>query len=379
MVQINFATREVSVKIVYYGPGRSGKTTNLQKIFEKAPPDSKGELISIATETDRTLYFDFLPLDLGKIAGMTTKFQLYTVPGQVYYNATRKLVLQGADGVIFVADSQRKLKDENEESLENLEENLEENGLDINEIPLVFQWNKRDLPDIMSPEELNADLNRWNAPTSEGVAVSGEGVFKTLKLLASLVIKKLNREHGFAEDGGARLAAGAPSAAPSAPVAAPKQPAAPTASGPVRLAGAAPSAPGAQRPAAAPQAATPAKAVGQPPAARAVPAQAAQPVGAPAGAPAGPARPGAAPAVGVGGRGRGNPLSLEIQRRKEAMARQRAQRPAEPAKQVLARPQPRKKSRAGLVILVILLLLLLLGGATVAYAQFVLGIKILPI
>ncbi|HHN46913.1 MAG TPA: hypothetical protein ENN09_05675, partial [Planctomycetes bacterium] len=220
MVQINFASREVSVKIVYYGPGRSGKTTNLEQIHLKAPQDSKGELISIATETDRTLYFDFLPLDLGKIAGMTTKFQLYTVPGQVYYNATRKLVLQGSDGVIFVADSAPSMKDENLESLENLEENLEENGLDINEIPIVFQWNKRDLPEVMSVEEMNKDMNRWNSPTCEAVAVRGEGVFKTLKLLASQVIMKLNREHGFAEDGKTRL--GPEAAAAPQPAAAPR-------------------------------------------------------------------------------------------------------------------------------------------------------------
>ncbi|MHC4201427.1 MAG: GTP-binding protein, partial [Planctomycetota bacterium] len=146
MVQINFPAREVNCKIVYYGPGRSGKTTNLEVVHAKAPPDSKGELVSIATETDRTLYFDFLPLNLGQIAGMNTKFQLYTVPGQVFYNATRKLVLQGADGIVFVADSNPEMRDENIESLENLAENLEENGLNINDMPLVFQWNKRDLP-----------------------------------------------------------------------------------------------------------------------------------------------------------------------------------------------------------------------------------------
>ncbi|RME81745.1 MAG: GTPase, partial [Planctomycetota bacterium] len=150
MVQINFALKEVNCKIVYYGPGMSGKTTNLEVIHQKAPKERKGELTSIATEGDRTLFFDFMPLDLGKVAGMNTKFQLYTVPGQVYYNSTRKLVLQGADGVIFVADAQRNKLAENLESLQNLKENLAEYSLDIRKIPLVIQYNKMDLPNIMT-------------------------------------------------------------------------------------------------------------------------------------------------------------------------------------------------------------------------------------
>ncbi len=221
MVQINFALREVNVKLVYYGPGRCGKTTNLQIIHTKAPKGSIGEMMSIATETDRTLFFDFLPLELGKVAGMNTKFQLYTVPGQVYYKATRKLVLQGADGVVFVADSQREMMEENLQSLSDLEENLRENGLDINTIPLVFQWNKRDLPNIAPVDELNAALNRWNAPHFEAVAVNGDGVFPTLKALASLVIKKLNQEHGFA---GADAVKAAPSGARKPAIAAPAAP-----------------------------------------------------------------------------------------------------------------------------------------------------------
>jgi hypothetical protein len=192
MAQINFASREVNCKIVYYGPGRSGKTTNLEVVHSKAPKDCKGEMVSIATETDRTLFFDFLPLDLGMVAGMRTRFQLYTVPGQVYYDATRKLVLQGADGVIFVADSQRSMREENLESLQNLEKNLKENGLDINDIPIVLQWNKRDLEDIDEPDYLNEQLNRWGAPTYEAIALNGDGVFPTLKALSSLVITKLN-------------------------------------------------------------------------------------------------------------------------------------------------------------------------------------------
>lgn len=200
MVQINFASREVNCKIVYYGPGRCGKTTNLQLVHEKAPANSTGELVSIATETDRTLYFDFLPLDLGTVAGMRTKFQLYTVPGQVYYDATRKLVLQGCDGVVFVADSNPDLMADIE-SLDNLAKNLKENGLDLMDIPVVLQCNKRDLPNTMSIEEMNAKLNRNNWPLVEAVAVNGDGVFQTLKAISQGVIKRLNREQGFTDDG----------------------------------------------------------------------------------------------------------------------------------------------------------------------------------
>jgi len=196
MVQINFASREVNCKIVYYGPGRCGKTTNLQVVHAKAPPNSTGELVSVATDTDRTLYFDFLPLDLGTVAGMRTKFQLYTVPGQVYYDATRKLVLQGSDGIVFVADSNPDMMKENIESLDNLAKNLAEYGLDILEIPLVLQLNKRDLPNPMSVQEMTEKLNRNNWPAIEAVAVNGDGVFQTLKSISQQVIKRLNREQG---------------------------------------------------------------------------------------------------------------------------------------------------------------------------------------
>ena len=209
MVQINFASREVNCKIVYYGPGRCGKTTNLQLVHEKAPVNSTGELVSIATETDRTLYFDFLPLDLGTVAGMRTKFQLYTVPGQVYYDATRKLVLQGCDGVVFVADSNPDLMAENIESLDNLAKNLKENGLDMMDLPMVLQFNKRDLPNVMSVAEMNAKLNRNNWPTVEAVAVNGDGVFQTLKAISQGVIKRLNREQGFSDEGAKRPRASA--------------------------------------------------------------------------------------------------------------------------------------------------------------------------
>jgi len=195
MVQINFSLKEVNCKVVYYGPGLSGKTTNLEVVHGKAPQGSVGDLTSIATEGDRTLFFDFLPLNLGQVAGMKTKFQIYTVPGQVYYNSTRKLVLQGADGVVFVADSKQGKMDENLESLENLLENLREYGMDPNTTPIVLQYNKRDLPEVYTVEELNASLNKWNCPTFEAVARDGVGVFPTLKHLAGMVLESLNRQH----------------------------------------------------------------------------------------------------------------------------------------------------------------------------------------
>ncbi len=193
MVQINFARKEINCKIVFYGPGMSGKTTNLEIIHKKTPGENKGDLTCIATEGDRTLFFDFMPLNLGNIMGMNTKFQLYTVPGQVYYNSTRKLVLRGADGVIFIADSAPDKMDENLESIRNLEENLREYGRDINDIPLVIQYNKRDLPNAVEMSQLEEKLNPRKGPAFEAVATTGEGVFTTLKALAGLVIENLNR------------------------------------------------------------------------------------------------------------------------------------------------------------------------------------------
>lgn len=193
MVSINYATREVTCKIVYYGPGLSGKTTNLQYIHDKVPGDTRGKMISLATEADRTLYFDFLPINIGKISGLTAKFQLYTVPGQVYYNATRKLVLRGADGLVFVADSQADKMDENIESINNMKENLAEYGYDINEMPIVIQYNKRDLPNVLSVEELEAQLNPYGWKCFEGEAVNGRGVFDTLKMSIKLVLDKARR------------------------------------------------------------------------------------------------------------------------------------------------------------------------------------------
>ncbi len=188
---VNYAAREITCKIVYYGPGRSGKTTNLQYIHSRVPWDRKGEMVSLATDTDRTLFFDFLPLELGKISGFTTRFQLYTVPGQVYYNATRKLVLQGADGVVFVADSQRTQLEADMESFRNLHENLLEHGIDIREIPVVIQYNKRDLPNILSLEEMEEELNFRERPSFPSSALLGEGVFDTLRSVSEGVLKRL--------------------------------------------------------------------------------------------------------------------------------------------------------------------------------------------
>jgi hypothetical protein len=190
MVSINYSAREVCCKIVYYGPGLSGKTTNLQYVHAKVPQNSRGKLISLATEADRTLYFDFLPINIGTINGFQAKFQLYTVPGQVYYNATRKLVLRGVDGLVFVADSQPDKMDENIESLTNLEENLTEYGYNVADLPMVIQFNKRDLPGVMSVEHLNARLNPRKIPYFEASATIGNGVFDTLKLIIRLVLEK---------------------------------------------------------------------------------------------------------------------------------------------------------------------------------------------
>ncbi len=194
MASINYANREILIKIVYYGPGMSGKTTNLQVIHQNVPQQSKGNLISLATEADRTLFFDLLPLSLGEVKGFNTKFQLYTVPGQVYYNTTRRLVLKGVDGVVFVADSQQGKMDDNIESLNNLRENLNEYGLDASIFPIVLQYNKRDLPNLYSLEELNAALNPMNSPFFEAAAVKNQGVFETLKAISRETLNRINRQ-----------------------------------------------------------------------------------------------------------------------------------------------------------------------------------------
>jgi mutual gliding-motility protein MglA len=190
---INYSSREINCKIVYYGPGLCGKTTNLQYVYAKTNPDAKGKMISLATETERTLFFDFLPLSLGEIRGFKTRFHLYTVPGQVFYDASRKLILKGVDGVVFVADSQLERTEANLESLENLRVNLAEQGYDLDKVPYVVQYNKRDLPSAVGVDELRRALNPRNVPEFAAVAPTGVGVFDTLKSVAKLVLTELKK------------------------------------------------------------------------------------------------------------------------------------------------------------------------------------------
>lgn len=311
MVQINFARREVNCKLVFYGPGLSGKTTNLEIIHKKVPDGARGNLTSIATEQDRTLFFDFMPLDLGQVAGMKTKLFLYTVPGQVYYDSTRKLVLQGADGVSFIADSDPNRMNDNIESFKNLEKNLKDYGVDIRKIPLVIQYNKRDLPGALSVQELNAKLNWLGVPVFEAVAVKGEGVMQTLKGISKLVVDRLNDEYAPVKS-----AVGAAAAAPAAPAARP--PAPPPA----------------------PKAATPARGTPQPPA---PPAPAARPSAPPPPPPkpvqAAPVRPSAPPP---------------------------APRPSVPPPAPRPAPVEVKKGGGGKAVLWIFIVLLILGGGFVA-------------
>ena len=236
MSSINFATREISCKVVYYGPGLSGKTTNLQVIHQKMPQDKRTDMVSLATEGDRTLFFDFLPLNLGDIKGFKTRFQLYTVPGQVYYNSTRKLVLRGVDGIVFVADSQRSRQAENLESLQNLRQNLQDYGMNLDDIPFVLQYNKRDMDNVFTLDELNAELNPRNVPFFPATAHNGKGVVTTLKTIAMLVIEKFNVKQGFLRKPAVNAGAAAPAsdapaenadAKPQAASAAPQQPTSP--------------------------------------------------------------------------------------------------------------------------------------------------------
>ena len=218
MVLFNYSTKELTAKIVYYGPGLCGKTTNLQFIYESLPDEKRGRMLSLSTQTDRTLYFDFLPMDLGEIRGMKTRIQLYTVPGQVFYNATRKMVLKGVDGVVFVADSQTQMADANLESFRNLLENLKNHGLDPTTIPLVLQFNKRDLPSILSVEEMNAALNRFNSPFYEAIATTGIGVHDTLKAASKLVLRSLSgraQDDDLSDDARETAATAATSPAPA--------------------------------------------------------------------------------------------------------------------------------------------------------------------
>jgi mutual gliding-motility protein MglA len=185
---VNYHTKEINCKIVYYGPGLGGKTTNIQHIYQKTNSQNKGQMITLNTENERTLFFDFLPLDLGEIRGFKTRFHLYTVPGQVFYEASRKLILRGVDGLVFVADSQVERMDANLESLAGLEKNLADQGYDISKVPIVMQWNKRDLPNIVSVEDLQHQLNKRKNPSFEAIASQGQGVFETLKMISKSVL-----------------------------------------------------------------------------------------------------------------------------------------------------------------------------------------------
>jgi signal recognition particle receptor subunit beta len=200
MVLFNAATRELTAKIVYYGPGLCGKTTNLLTVYDSLPQDGRGKMLSLATQTDRTLFFDFLPIELGTIRGMKTRIQLYTVPGQVFYDATRKLVLRGADAVVFVADSQAQALDGNKESFQNLIENLREQGTELEKLPHVIQYNKRDIANALPVATLDRELNRFGAPTFEACATRGTGVRETLKGVALLVLRHLSEKYGGGEE-----------------------------------------------------------------------------------------------------------------------------------------------------------------------------------
>ena len=192
MSMINYASREINCKIVYYGTGLGGKTTNLEYIYSRVNPETKGKMISLATETERTLFFDFLPIDLGEVRGFKTRFHLYTVPGQVYYNASRRLILKGVDGIVFVADSQDTRAEANIESMHNLYENLETLGYDPANLPFAIQYNKRDLSDIVPVEDLRAQINPMGVPDFEGIAIEGKGVFETLSCVSKLVVQSLS-------------------------------------------------------------------------------------------------------------------------------------------------------------------------------------------
>jgi mutual gliding-motility protein MglA len=380
MVFFNYSTMQMAAKVVYYGPGLCGKTTNLHYIYGHTTQDSRGEMVSLETETDRTLFFDLLPLDVGSIAGFNTRIQLYTVPGQVFYNTTRKLVLKGVDGVVFVVDSQRAMLQANLDSFRNLEENLGEMGLAVDSLPLVLQYNKRDLADIYSVEELNQAVNRHGWPYYETSAVSGQGVFETLKGISKYTLlalkKRLGRtgadaparlsastagasRPGASAAAGAAAAAAAPGQAPAAAVppqaAVPSSSPAPAAAIPQAAAPPPPSAPASPAATAVPEkpaaagTATPRAAAGSPPA---VPPAPSAPVGenAPAPQPSSPAAPAATSPPGgarpgakrASGKSRSFDVLNELEKlRREAMQPAHAATPAPAAGQPsAANPQP---------------------------------------
>ena len=224
MVLFNAATKELTAKIVYYGPGLCGKTTNLQLIYDSLPQDGRGKMLSLATQTDRTLFFDFLPIELGTIRGMKTRIQLYTVPGQVFYDATRKLVLRGADGMVFVADSQAHALESNRDSFQNLIDNLKDQGSDLEKMPHVIQWNKRDTPSALPIEVLEREINRFHVPTFEASAIRGEGVRDTLTGIARQVLKHLSDKYGGGSSETTEILAPPPTPSPAAPVEAKSHP-----------------------------------------------------------------------------------------------------------------------------------------------------------
>jgi len=312
MVFFNYSTMQMAAKVVYYGPGLCGKTTNLHYIYQHTAQESRGEMVSLETETDRTLFFDLLPIDVGTIAGFNTRIQLYTVPGQVFYNTTRKLVLKGVDGVVFVADSQRPMLQANVDSFRNLEENLAEMGLSVETLPVVLQYNKRDLADVCPVDELNAALNRGDWPWFEASAVTGSGVFETLKGISKQTLLSLKKRLGRSEAAPARPAAARPAPAATPP---PARPA--TAASPPAASGAHPKA--VPPPAAAPP---PAPARPAPP-----PAAAAPPPPKPAAAPAPPKAPPIAKA-----------RTVDVLSELEKLRRETMRQPAAPQAPAAAKP-----------------------------------------
>lgn len=332
MVFFNYSTMQMAAKVVYYGPGLCGKTTNLHYIYGHTTTESRGEMVSLETETDRTLFFDLLPIDVGSIAGFNTRIQLYTVPGQVFYNTTRKLVLKGVDGVVFVADSQRAMLQANIDSFRNLEDNLAEMGLGVDSMPLVLQFNKRDLPDICTVDELNAALNKNSWPHFEASAVLGDGVFETLKGISKHTLMSLKKRLGRSESAG-------PAAPPPRPSASAARPAAPPAAPPAQ----APPAP-----AAAPQPLPPP--VTRPdPRLEAPPLRPAVPAARPPAAETSPLPPAAAKPAAAPGRARSVDVLSELERlRQEATARPRpAARPPQPAPAPPPAAAPARPTPAG--------------------------------
>jgi len=311
MVFFNYSTMQMAAKVVYYGPGLCGKTTNLHFIYQHTAQESRGEMVSLETETDRTLFFDLLPIDVGSIAGFNTRIQLYTVPGQVFYNTTRKLVLKGVDGVVFVADSQRAMVQANVESFRNLEENLVEMGLSSDTLPLVLQYNKRDLADICTVDEMNASLNRNNWPWFESSAVTGVGVFETLKGISRQTLLALKKRLGRSEPAAPARPAATAAPRPAAPMAPPSAPPLPP------------------RPAApVPQSSS------QPPAAQTAPPTAAAPAKTPVAAPLPAAPPPALPRAAAAGKRTVDVLSELEKLRTEAMRQPAHQTPRPPTRPV---------------------------------------------